>query len=637
MAETKPPPPTKSPAEVLGAISSISAGMLNPVNLSSKPRPYFDAGDTVLTIAQKLNGMSDVDAYGTLTGIVCSVEEIANESTNFTKFFNLFPDAQKQQQKTQVAFVFIDVIHSSVSYLLNASNYQYYLTKVEVVGDVSLAPSQLIEVSFKSSDYSNGVFVKLVETPTLPQLNAAAILGSLCGAPQVAPRVPAPASKPVLLSNASVGYIQAIYTLAKWQADNPEIQITRVQFPFNNNTGQQSQVNNVASAITALLSTTANINEDYLKKQTSAKDAANRQWITIVTQMLANALFVESQNSAILVSVNASKPIKPFLDNLNNFSKKYNILPNDKESFSMSFPKGTNIPTSEALQLTIKNSQSFLNSIEKIDFSKSVTTNPPAPQPTTQQSNVCAAGAAVSPSQNFTGFPSQLEGIPFVDVGFAKRKKRKQTHLIVMHHSVTSTAAATNRILRSREPKPKGLSVHVGIDRGQRAGIVEQHLPLEIGAAHAGRLNWCSIGVENTNPTGGIFGSYKPDSSKVYEGCYKALVAITKATKIPFRIHEAHVKEGYFYFGKLTNGAESKPGILAHGSDLGTSHGDGQFELLYCHLRHLKMTEQAAYSRAVAMLAEARKLKKHHPPVRFAFMRDGQPVVSGFNYAYVKI
>ena len=81
---------------------------------------------------------------------------------------------------------------------------------------------------------------------------------------------------------------------------------------------------------------------------------------------------------------------------------------------------------------------------------------------------------------------------------------------------------------------------------------------------------------------------------------------------------------------------------MAHGSDLGTTHTDGKFELLYCHLRHLKMSEKAAYSRAVAMLAEARKIKKQHAPVQFAVTHKkgpnvGQFITAGFKYAFVKI
>ena len=210
-----------------------------------------------------------------------------------------------------------------------------------------------------------------------------------------------------------------------------------------------------------------------------------------------------------------------------------------------------------------------------------------------------------------------------------------------MHHSVTSTAAQTNRILRNRNPKPKGLSVHVGIDRGARAGVVEQHLPLDERAAHAGRLNPYSIGVENTNPTGGTLSTrspYKADPPEVYEGCYKALLAITKQTGIPFRIHEANVKPGYFYFGKFTGNEHLKPGIMAHGSDLGTTHADGKFELLYCHLRHVGKTKEQSHKRAIEMMLEGRKNKKFHTPVTWAKKnQDGTPKVSGFQYAYVKI
>lgn len=634
----------KSLAEALGTLPAIQRGMLNPVNLNNGSTPYFSGDDTDLTIAQKLNETTKLDAYGLLNGYVVDVESLPQESVNLGPFYNLQPPSEAEKIATQRAYVYLDVFHASHGIILDTTNYKNYLTEVEILGDMKLAIGDIIQVSLKTQgDTSKADFVKKLESPNLSaQLPATVLQGAtLCGVPRVSPQRPSPRSRPNFFADKNVGYVQAVYALAKWQIDNPQIQINNIRFPFSNSP-QDQNTSKISKDISTLLSETAKVNQDTLNRL-PANANTEKNWVTLTSQMLSNAQFAPSEDSRILVSVNSAAPLEPALSVLNNLSVKYNATKNDNESFFFSFPKNKSISTDEAVALTEKNLGSFLNGIEQKGFGTPQQNNPTPPPTTTRQTNDCID------TPSFTGFSGDLasEGIPFVDVGFFDRGKRKRTHLIVMHHSVTSTAAQTNRILKNRNPKPKGLSVHVGIDRGSRAGVVEQHLPLDIKAVHAGRLNPFSIGVENTNPTGGIFSGggvalYKPDQSSVYEGCYKALVAITKKTGIPFIIHEAHVQEGFFYFGKFTGNQHLRPGIMAHGSDLGTTHTDGKFELLYCHLRHLKMSEKAAYSRAVAMLAEARKNKKQHAPVQFAVTHKkgpnvGQFITAGFKYAFVKI
>ena len=624
----------KSVAEALGILPAIQRGMLNPVNLNNGSTPYFSNSDTSLTIAQKLNEATKLDSYGILTAFVVEVESIPQESSNFSELLNQQPEKEAEKITTQRAYVYIDVFHASHGYILDTTNFKNYLTEVEILGDMKLAIGDYVQVSLRSqSDYSKADFIKKLESSNLSaQLPATIVQGAaLCGVPKVSPKRASPSSQPNFFANNNVGYVQAVYALAKWQIDNPQIQINSIRFPFSNSPSQPAS-SKIAKDISTLLSEATKVNQDALNRL-PANANTEKQWVTLTSQMLANAQFESSQDSRILVRVNSAAPLEPALSVLNNLSVKYNAVKNDNESFFFSFPKNKTVSTDEAVALTEKNLGSFLNGIEQKGFGLPQQNNAPAPPTTTRQTNDCID------TPNFTGFSGDLsgEGIPFVDVGFGDGGKRARTHLIVMHHSVTSTAAGTVRVLRG-----KNCSVHVNIDRGSNAGAIQQHLPLDTRGSHAGRLNPYSIGVENTNPTGGTLSNnkpYKADPPEVYEGCYKALLAITKKTGIPFRIHEANVKPGYFYFGKLTGNQHLKPGIMAHGSDLGTTHADGKFELLYCQLRHLGKTKNQAHKRAIEMMLEARKNKKFHAPVTWGITdkNTGSTKVSGFQFAFVEI
>ena len=122
----------KSLAEALGTLPAIQRGMLNPVNLNNGSTPYFSGGDTDLTIAQKLNETTKLDAYGLLNGYVVDVESLPQESVNLGPFYNLQPPSEAEKIATQRAYVYLDVFHASHGIILDTTNYKNYLTEVEM-------------------------------------------------------------------------------------------------------------------------------------------------------------------------------------------------------------------------------------------------------------------------------------------------------------------------------------------------------------------------------------------------------------------------------------------------------------------------------------------------------------------------
>ena len=624
--------PTK-PAEVIGVLKGIRKGSMNPINTNTGPNSFFSAADDTITIVQKLNSTINLDQYGTLNGIVVSVD-----STNkgfYGGLLKMLGTSTDDNSSISTAYVFIDVLHSAYSSLLDPTNYRNYLTEVQVFDEMKLAIGEQIQVSFASTDYSKGVFIKKLKMP-IPSAPLTAYVNNfarLCNAPKASPTTASPSSTPFNFSQENVGYFQALYALAAWQTKYPGIKISSIKYPFVQTNPNASLI---SVAITELLKKVQNSNQKVLQnlKQNSNP---SKQWVLLVAKLLLFARYEASADPRMLVTVESSTPLKPALARLKDFSKNYVVQKSASDSsFYFSFGR-SGMTTTAAIALTKQNLGDFLNSFEKSFVGQGEPSKPTPPPP-----EVTAADSCIS-TENYKNYPSELAGVPFVSAGFTSARKRKRTHLIVMHHSVTSTAAATNYVLRQ-----KRCSVHFNIDRGKRAGVQEQHLPLDIRAAHAGRLNPFSIAVENTNPTGPWSSSYKPDQSKVYEGCYQLLKKLTKATKIPFWIHEANVTPGYFFFGKFTNNEHFRPGIMAHGSDLGTTHEDGKFELLYCHLRHIGQDEETAYSNSVAMLATAKQIKKRSPltplctkykntPENVKLNRVGQYIKAYYKIATVKI
>ena len=283
----------------------------------------------------------------------------------------------------------------------------------------------------------------------------------------------------------------------------------------------------------------------------------------------------------------------------------------------------------------------FLNSFEIIK-NQPVEPPPPPPQPGAELTSTHPACALFGQRQS-----GDLDGVPYVEKGFPQNTALRNPSVIVVHHSVTSSGASTAKVLLG-----KGASIHFNVGRGKNTGVLEQWVRIDKTGAHAGRLNKRSIGVENTSPRGGFFAkSNSNHTSEQLEPLYQLLLKLTKKTGISFRIAEAAVRSGYFFVGKLPDPIIG--GVRAHGSDLGTTHTDGRFELLYCHLRLLDHTPAAAIKNARAMHQWALE-NKNHKEIWYTLETKwkegtkwhkrtqkkkvvGQKIVQLFKVAYIKV
>jgi len=185
-----------------------------------------------------------------------------------------------------------------------------------------------------------------------------------------------------------------------------------------------------------------------------------------------------------------------------------------------------------------------------------------------------------------------LDGVEFVDFEF-KKSKRKTTNYLIIH----TPAGAGDYIKLANTLKSKGFGVHFTVARD---GTARQHASMEDVVSHAPPLNGDAIGIEflNSSSKGSPTKKYKPGTMKQYEGLYKLVKKIVKATSIPLEINGANHETGEFYFGwkqEKYNGL--KPGIVAHGSFLssGRQHGDGRFSALYIALRKNGNSPGSAY------------------------------------------
>ena len=171
-------------------------------------------------------------------------------------------------------------------------------------------------------------------------------------------------------------------------------------------------------------------------------------------------------------------------------------------------------------------------------------------------------------------------------MGF-KTGRLKGLKYIIIHESVTSTAAAAIRVLLKR-----GLSVHITVDTG---GQVEQHVPLNRATWSAGHLNRYGISVEviNRSSRGAPSKRYQPGGLAQMEATYDVCKKISSATGIPMNFEAAGA--GVYNYGKI---GSSESGVIAHGSDKGSTHSDARFPVLYMALRHSGMGSKEAYESA---------------------------------------
>tara|TARA_R110000796_G_scaffold60220_10_gene139038 strand:- start:14752 stop:16674 length:1923 start_codon:yes stop_codon:yes gene_type:complete len=580
---------TSQNLEILGLLPSIKAGEMNAVTVNKEPNLTYSSTDSVLTVSQKLNSVIPLQTYGTLKAIVAFFDQNNIGEMN-TK---LFPQGSPATLPS-VAYVFIDVIHADIASFVNNTNYKFMLTAVEVIDQTVLVPGDQIMVSFMTTDYSRAAFVKKLEAN--PASAALALLQQIqkaCNSfqPKVELKKPIPRSTPNNFTNRNSGYFQALYELARWQSDNYNVKISNVQFPFDEETAKGLRSGNINIQELFAKGTAAN---EKVISDLQGNNNPQKQWAMLVREFFFSATYVPNPNGKMIVTLDGATDLDSKIKDLNNFSKTYTAKKNNDTSFLFSFPKGINFGTNALLDQTKKNLTKFLNSFEKIK-NQPVQPPPAPPKPAAQVSNNISAACG-----NFTpGGTSYIQGVPFVERGFARKTPLRNPSVIVVHHSVSYTANSTAKTLLG-----KNASIHFNVGRANNKGVIEQWLPVDIKGAHAGRLNSRSIGVENTSFRGGFFDprNYTPGlahSAEELEPLYQFLLKLTKKIGIPFSIAEANVTAGYFFVGKLEEPV--KGGVRAHGSDLGTTHTDGRFELLYCQLRLIGHNPTSAIKNAKAM------------------------------------
>ena len=217
-------------AQTIGILQATTKGDMNPVRSSRVASATFTGAEDSLTIAQKLNSIVNLESYGTLNGMVVATEEKDNGLMD--KFLGLFSQTDPTVSLS-TAYVFIDVLHASYANILNPSNYKNYLTEVQIFDGTKLPIGAMIQLGFKTTDYSQGAFIKLlagVPNPAAPMNSTEVRSSPLCGKPKVSPKTGSPSSVPFNFSQSNVGYVQALYTLAKWQSNNTGLKISKISF-----------------------------------------------------------------------------------------------------------------------------------------------------------------------------------------------------------------------------------------------------------------------------------------------------------------------------------------------------------------------------------------------------------------------
>jgi hypothetical protein len=375
----------KKPSFDAGLITTIPKGRFgNPMNLSTKFRPTFTDDESFSLLSAKLNTVQTLETYTNLRGIVVEIE---NQEAGgvLDALFSFFSDKETKKPPSKLAYVYIDVVHSSVQPFLNFDNFRYYLTEVPLFGDDTANEGNLIEVSFNGGDYSVGKFVKRV-TDKVPRLSLtkAALAQQLCASPSVGIDTPDPASAPDNFAKDNVGYVQALYVLAKWQADNPPLYIEEIEYPFLGDS-------EVGMAITKLLKMAKETNEKILKNK--SQDAnSDKQWIKYVTKLIDSVVkYKDNPNDGRMIIKLRYIATSQSVRKIDSFTAYYTKLQAvGSKAFYLGFPQGDMRvpPTSEMLEMTQNNLASFLENFEKTYTGEGEATPTPTAQPTAQ-SQLC--------------------------------------------------------------------------------------------------------------------------------------------------------------------------------------------------------------------------------------------------------
>jgi hypothetical protein len=421
----------------LGALLRNRAGSMNPNNNFPGSQIYLSSADTDLSIVQRLISSGPASQYGSLVGYVAIIESLTpgsapSEAPSTTPPTGKASTAAKPLPNRGTAYVYIDVIHGSISSLLNFSNYKSFLTKVEILDSVPAVGSKVL-VSFKNNNLSIASLVKIIDGSGRP-LEGGDPYAQLD--PRLKPCLemltPSEESNPVNVTNKNVGYFQALYLLARWQAKNTEYKITEVIFPFD--TGDETS--KLQAKISSLLDQFIKLNAKMLKRLENTSNL-QKQWAQSAKSLTTNATYnAKSETADILVKYSSkSTAAKIDLSSISRFSSgAYMAKKNDDKSFFLGFG-ATGAGVSDRVALTQRNLKSFGNEFEKIIFD-------PVPKQTTSVSpSVTAINCSTKLPANVTtpGTNRYYKGASnshakkfVVAQGWkAKKNKKKKGYLIV--------------------------------------------------------------------------------------------------------------------------------------------------------------------------------------------------------------
>jgi hypothetical protein len=182
-------------------------------------------------------------------------------------------------------------------------------------------------------------------------------------------------------------------------------------------------------------------------------------------------------------------------------------------------------------------------------------------------------------------------------------KRSKQLDQIILHESVTSSRAATERVLKKRR-----LSVHFMVDRD---GTVTQHASTQKATFHAGSgHNSRSIGVEMVSPYYGARAKQKDvvvdavwahkkryilPSIEQAEACFRLVQWLCLESDVPF-VFPCVNSDRSFRWGRSEESCEGS-GVIAHHR---FHHADGLFFEHYCASRKgSRLSPDEAYAETV--------------------------------------
>lgn len=218
-------------------------------------------------------------------------------------------------------------------------------------------------------------------------------------------------------------------------------------------------------------------------------------------------------------------------------------------------------------------------------------------------------------------WPTSFDVRNFRELGvhhFKGKRLNKITEVIV-HESVTRSAADTIKVLRNRKPKPLGIHLVVTED-----ATVIQHADLLHKMGHAGPHNPCSVGIELTNPfyphnlfkkgkrrQGLVWERIIEDAPWAHKGKYVLptpaqaetnyqLVKWLVETDIEGVLEIPRVWRGYsdgdLAMHRVAGGKKRSPGIWAHTY---WNHSDGAWLVLYAWLRDFGYEPSRAFEEAI--------------------------------------